>query len=531
VRQNGEVSPLVLGEEFAGCRVEEVIGRGGMGVVYRGTDLTLERPVAIKLIAADRAGDEAARRRFEREARLTAAIDHPNVIPVYGAGEQNGDLYLVMRYVDGTDLQHRIREAGAMAPAEAARVIDQVARALDAAHRRGLVHRDIKPANVLLSGDHVYLTDFGITRLVDEGTHATETGEWVGTVDFMSPEHLRGEETDARADVYSLGCVLYACLTGVPPFKRMTTPATIGAHLHDRPPAPSLTHPGVPRGFDQIVGRALAKRPEHRYASAGELGEAAVAAAAGRPTRWGKGIVKANANHGPSESPTRPKAAAAAKAKPRRSTQDPAEVATQADAGDEVRTRIVPGDEVRTRIAPGDEVPPLHLSGDGDGGEAEARRRGPLVVAAATVLVAIAAVVAVLALRKSTPKPLLPLSRTEVSSVVDAFAAAYSGRDSTALSKLLAPNITREDPSGVQHGAAAVLADYRRQFNTKPVPLSYRVSRLVVTGGWVGRASGTYTLKLRDGTSLTGHVVFAVQRIGGTPMIGLILTQERSATA
>ena len=157
------MADLMVGTEFAGCRVEELVGRGGMGVIYRGTDLRLERPVAIKLIADERASDSGFRQRFEREARLTAAIDHPNVIPVYAAGEEDGHLYLVMRYVAGLDLQALLKKEGRLAPERAARVVEQVAEALDAAHSAGLVHRDIKPANVLLAGDHVYLSDFGIT--------------------------------------------------------------------------------------------------------------------------------------------------------------------------------------------------------------------------------------------------------------------------------------------------------------------------------------------------------------------------------
>jgi predicted Ser/Thr protein kinase len=630
VRQNGPVSPLSVGEEFAGCRVEEVIGRGGMGVVYRGTELRLDRPVAIKLIATDRATDDSARRRFEREARLTAAIDHPNVIPVYGAGEQDGDLYLIMRYVDGTDLQRRLRSDGPLPVAEAARVTDQVARALDAAHRRGLVHRDIKPANVLLAGDHVYLTDFGITRLVDESTRATETGDWVGTVDFMSPEHLRGEETDARSDVYSLGCVLYASLTGVPPFKRASVAATITAHLRERPPAPSQVRPDLPRGFDQIVGRALAKNPAHRYASAGELGDAALAAAAGRPPRWGKGP---RANAGPSETPTRlnlrppgaatgataatgveaadpageelrsriaqiaastrgrsaepsptgPGAAAGKEKRPHdnfpsRGELEPAESADiasgeatsvtrvadppdpaadapapaadppapaadpsapaadppapaadpaapaadpPAPAADPPATRVA--DPEPTQVAGADQVPTLRLSDQ----PAERQRRGPVLITAAALLVVVAAVVVLVALHSSKPTPLEPFTSAQVSAVVGEFADAYSGRNPAELRRVLAPNVTRLDPTHTEHGINAVLADYRSQFDTKPLPTGYSVSDLTVTGGWVGRASGTYKLALTGGTTLSGRVTFAVQRIGGRARIGLIVTQPQ----
>ncbi|MCX6385779.1 MAG: serine/threonine-protein kinase [Solirubrobacterales bacterium] len=276
------MADLQVGSEFAGCRIEAVAGRGGMGVIYRATDLSLGRPVAVKLIAAEYAANREFRERFSREARLTAAIDHPNVIPVYAAGEEDDRLYLVMRYVSGTDLHHLLATAGRLEPTRAAAIITQVAAGLDAAHAAGLVHRDVKPANVLITGEagseHVYLSDFGITRLEDSETHITDSGEWVGTVDYMAPEHLEAHRTDARSDVYSLGGVLYTALTGAPPFRRGSTAATILAHLKDQPPLPSLTT-GVPAAFDAVVARGMAKSPADRFASAGDLAIAALAAA------------------------------------------------------------------------------------------------------------------------------------------------------------------------------------------------------------------------------------------------------------
>ena len=215
-RHNPCVAELEPGDEFAGCRIEAVAGRGGMGVVYRATELSLGRPVALKLLTPDRARDQEFRERFQRESRMAAAIDHPNVIPVYAAGEYDGFLYLVMRYVGGTDLHKLLREEGALEAGRAAQLVAQVAAALDAAHAAGLVHRDVKPANVLLADEHAYLSDFGLTRLAGSDTQLTESGRWIGTVEYCSPEQLRGERTDARADVYSLGCVLFAALTGRP---------------------------------------------------------------------------------------------------------------------------------------------------------------------------------------------------------------------------------------------------------------------------------------------------------------------------
>src|SRR5688572_4270250 len=267
-RHNPRVPELEPGDEFAGCRIEAVAGRGGMGVVYRATELSLGRPVALKLLTPERARDREFRERFQRESRMAASIDHPNVIPVYAAGEHDGSLYLVMRYVAGTDLHALLRGRGAVEPERAAELVAQVAAALDAAHAAGLVHRDVKPANVLLAGEHAYLSDFGLTRLAGSDTSLTESGRWIGTVEYSSPEQLRGERTDARADVYSLGCVLFAALLGRPPFANGTVPATMLAHLHDAPPRPSAL--GAPAEFDRVMARALAKRPDDRYPSAGD---------------------------------------------------------------------------------------------------------------------------------------------------------------------------------------------------------------------------------------------------------------------
>src|SRR5215216_3163215 len=299
--QSPVVDELEPGDEFAGCRIEAVAGRGGMGVVYRATELSLGRPVALKLLAPERAQDREFRERFQRESRMAAAIDHPNVIPVYAAGEHDGSLYLVMRYVGGTDLHALLRDGGALEPEFAADVVAQVAAALDAAHRAGLVHRDVKPANVLLAGKHAYLSDFGLTRLAGSDSGLTESGHWIGTVEYCSPEQLRGGRTDARADVYSLGCVLFAALTGGPPFAHGTVPATMLAHLNDAPPRPSER--GAPPEFDRVMARALAKAPEHRYPSAGDLGRAALGAARGEPVTESERSV-AVGPAAPSEAPT-----------------------------------------------------------------------------------------------------------------------------------------------------------------------------------------------------------------------------------
>ena len=260
------------GTSFAGYRVESLVGRGGMGVVYRAIDLSLERPVALKLIAPELAEDERFRARFLREPRLAASLDHPNVIPIYEAGEHDGQLYLAMRFVEGDDLRSVLDREGKLSPERTFRILAQVAGALDAAHRRALVHRDMKPANVLLDGgDHAYLTDFGITKQL--GGDSTDTGRLVGTLDYLAPEQIRGEPVDARTDCYALGCVLYECLAGKPPFRRATEAETMWAHMQDEPPA--LRGHGR---LDAVLRKALAKDREDRYGSCCDLIDAAAAA-------------------------------------------------------------------------------------------------------------------------------------------------------------------------------------------------------------------------------------------------------------
>jgi serine/threonine protein kinase len=275
---------LELGTTFANHRLDAIAGRGGMGVVFRATDLALDRPVALKVISPAVAADPVFRERFEREARAAAAIDHPHVVQVFHAGEEQGLLYLTMRFVAGTDLRAEIRGGGALHPARAVSVVAQVADALDAAHAHGLVHRDVKPANVLIGRhserEHAFLTDFGVTvGPLDE--HLTRTGSAVGTTDYISPEQAAGRETDARSDVYSLGCVLFEALSGVVPYERDTDLGKLWAHVHEPPPALLDIRPDLSPVLGAVLARALAKDPGARQQSAGELGRDALAAVSG----------------------------------------------------------------------------------------------------------------------------------------------------------------------------------------------------------------------------------------------------------
>jgi predicted Ser/Thr protein kinase len=275
-----------LGGVIGGYRIEAEIGRGGMGVVYRAEQVALRRVVALKLIAPHLAEDPGFRERFERESRVAASIDHPNVIPVHEAGEADGALYISMRYVDGTDLRALIANSGRLEPRRATDLIAQVADALDAAHSRGLVHRDVKPANVLVAAlggrEHAYLTDFGLTKHASSRGGLTKTGEWVGTVDYVSPEQIQGGELDARSDVYSLACVLHQALTGRVPYVRDSDVAKMYAHLHEPPPSVTEAGPDLPPQVDEVVARGMAKRPDERYPSAGDLGRAGLAAVEGQ---------------------------------------------------------------------------------------------------------------------------------------------------------------------------------------------------------------------------------------------------------
>ena len=273
------MEPLGPGDEIGGYLIEGLAGRGGMGLVYRARQRRPERVVAIKVIAPELAADASFRARFEQESSIAAQIEHPNVIPVYAVDEDGGLLFIAMRFVQGTDLGAILAEHGALPPERATRLIAQAADALDAAHSRGLIHRDVKPGNILVDiGDHVYLTDFGLTKRSADTSGITKTGMFVGTVDYIAPEQVEGRRLDARADVYALGCVLYQTLSGGVPFPRDSDIAKIFAHVNDEP-AP-LT--GVPAELAAAVSRAMAKRPEDRYVSAGDFGRAAVAGAGGR---------------------------------------------------------------------------------------------------------------------------------------------------------------------------------------------------------------------------------------------------------
>jgi serine/threonine-protein kinase len=257
-----------LGSDFLGYRIEELVGRGGMGVVYRASDLRLRRTVALKLVTPELALDERFRERFARETELTMALEHPNVVPIHDAGDVDGRLYLAMRLVEGTDLRALLAREGPLEPARALAMCRQVAHALDAAHRKGLVHRDVKPSNVLLdASEHVYLADFGLTRRLEEQGAQAGEGRSVGTPAYLAPEQIEGKPVDGRADVYSLGCLLFECLTGSVPYRHSSRLAVAWAHLEEEPPSASELGSNLPEPLDAVIRKALAKEPDDRYAT------------------------------------------------------------------------------------------------------------------------------------------------------------------------------------------------------------------------------------------------------------------------
>ena len=275
---------LEVGSTFAGHRIDGVAGRGGMGIVYRATDLALGRPVALKLMAPGLATDPVFRARFESECRLAATIDHPHAVEVFHAGEEDDLLYVTMRYVDGTDLRAILRAERRLNADRAVRVVSQVAGALDEAHRHGLVHRDVKPGNVLVTarddGERAFLSDFGLTKERAVPSELTGTGLAIGTADYIAPEQAQGQELDGRADVYALACVLYQALTGAVPYERDSELEKLWAHVHLPPPALLDVRPELPRGLSGVLARAMAKDPADRPPSAGQFARDALDALA-----------------------------------------------------------------------------------------------------------------------------------------------------------------------------------------------------------------------------------------------------------
>jgi serine/threonine protein kinase len=271
-----------IDSEFAGYRIVALIGHGGMSVVYRAEHLSLGRQVALKLLAPHLTEDASFRERFTRESRLAASLEHPNIIPIYEAGDENDVFFIAMRFVDGSDLKSILKRDGPLDLARAVSICTQIAAALNVAHSRDLVHRDIKPANILIASgmgpeesDHVYVSDFGVAKQTSDAAPLTRTGLFVGTADYAAPEQIEGKPLDGRADIYALGCVLYQTLTGEMPYDRDSEVAMMYAHLLEPPPVATEKRTDLPAAVDEIIAKAMAKAPEDRYASARDFAGAA----------------------------------------------------------------------------------------------------------------------------------------------------------------------------------------------------------------------------------------------------------------
>jgi serine/threonine protein kinase len=276
---------MVPGEHLAGYQIQEQIGRGGMAVVYRALDLRLARVVALKVLAPHLGEDEAFRQRFIRESRALAGVDHPHIIPVFEAGEAGGVLFIAMRYVEHGDVRSLLDTEGRLDPSRASQIAVQVASALDTAHAYGLVHRDVKPGNILLAradndADHVYLSDFGLSKHSLTPSTLTSTGQFLGTLDYVSPEQIQGHPVDGRADQYALACTVVEMLTGSPPFRRDDSMAIMWAQLESEPPRLTERRPDLPPAVDDVIAVAMAKMPASRYATCRDFALALKAACA-----------------------------------------------------------------------------------------------------------------------------------------------------------------------------------------------------------------------------------------------------------
>jgi CheY-like chemotaxis protein/predicted Ser/Thr protein kinase len=271
----GDLPP---GTEIASYRVTGVLGRGGMGVVYRAEHMHLGRPVALKLLVQGH--PERFRQRFLRESRVAASLSHPNIVTVYDAGESEGALWIAMHLVEGTDLRRLLHEDGPREPREVAAIAAQIGSALDAAHAAGLVHRDVKPANILLDGTHAWLSDFGLTKRLISSADITAAHDIIGTPDYLAPEQIEGAPPDGRVDQYALACVVHHCLAGAPPFEKDSDLAIIQAHLKEPPPRITEVRPDLPPALAHVLGRAMAKDPADRFPAASDFA-AALATALG----------------------------------------------------------------------------------------------------------------------------------------------------------------------------------------------------------------------------------------------------------
>ena len=387
-----------IGTEIAGYRVESLLGRGGMSVVYLAEHVRLGRRVALKLLAPMLSDDETYRDRFQRESRRAAELDHPNVVPIFDAGEVDGQLFIAMRYIEGCDLKTLIRREGSLGMGRTLFILEQAADGLDAAHERNLIHRDVKPGNILIAepSEQVYLTDFGVVKhTASKGL--TRTGFFIGTVDYAAPEQIEGLPVDARTDVYALGCVLYECLVGKAPFDRDAEINVMHAHLIDAPPLLTASRPDLPKALNRVLASALAKAKDDRYDTCGQLIEAARVAARQRSTTT---VHRDREDAGPAE------AEAPAAASAEMTTTEPPTPAPP-DAGAAVIATPVTDRPDADALPVGAEAPPAQPAGapppaSGDGGGGRRRDRRAWLAAGAVLVAALLAAAVVYAVTRES---------------------------------------------------------------------------------------------------------------------------------
>jgi tRNA A-37 threonylcarbamoyl transferase component Bud32 len=373
----GENRPAIgdfpAGSQVAGYQIQELVGRGGMAVVYRASDMRLDRQVALKVLAPELTRDSAFRQRFIRESRSGASVDHPNVVPVFEAGEADGVLFIAMRYVAGGDVRALIASEGPLRPSRVVSIVSQIASALDTAHARGLVHRDVKPANMLLGSiatgsapDHVYLSDFGLSKVSVSAVSLTGTGQFLGTIDYMAPEQVEGRATDGRTDLYALACAAFEMLTGKLPFLRDQDLAVMWAQVSAPPPSARQLRPELPPEVDEVLAKALAKSPGDRYATCLEFAAALRAACAPGSARGAVppatelAFVKPGSGAGGAPGPAVPAGPATPPATP---GQPPADVAAASYDATITDAMYGVGNAPRGGLAAGPAVPPPRVPG------------------------------------------------------------------------------------------------------------------------------------------------------------------------
>jgi len=526
---NGELPSasggLAPGSRIAGYLIEAQIGRGGMAVVYRASDPRLNRSVALKILAPELTGDAAFRQRFLREMRAAAAVDHPHIVPVFDAGEADGVLFIAMRYVSGQDLRTLLDAERTLPAARVAHIVAQVASALDEAHSRGLIHRDVKPGNVLIGTvagtgqpDHVYLSDFGLSKPALSSANLTLTGQFLGTIDYMAPEQVEGRVIDGRADEYALACTAFEMLAGAPPFQRDQGLAVMWAQLSAAAPSLRAERPELSPAVDEAVAKALAKSPDDRYetctafasalraacglAAGGEPGEATEPQAAVPPTQRAR-VPEPSAGPATERTPIPESPAASAWAgdpQSRAAASWPADPQSRAATSWPADPRPAPGASRPADPPPSRATswppapPPVTPARRPPGGAARPRRRGPRVaaVAAGVALLAIAGVAFAVLRGHSSPQPTNPTGPASPAGSAHASSAA-SGPPAT-------PAVLGPAATVTAYIAAINNHDYRKAWNLggKNTGQSYNA----FADGFAGTANDQLTI-----VSVAGDVV------------------------